>query len=450
MAKKKEQQKIYLSSKKHIARKEKERREIRAIIFATIAVVVITIVLVSIPLIRQYFIFPRQPVASVNQENISTQDWQTQTKFYRYNIIKRIENSLQLAQLFGNNPSYAASITGQIQSLVGQLDPTTAGKATLDQMIDDELIRQEAEQRGITVTDEEIEQGIQEAFGYYANGTPTPTVTLEPKATSTLTPLQMTLIPPTSTPTQTSTPDASNPTNTPTATFAPTSIPSPTASPTPYTFEEYQKNSQDIISTISQTYGITEDELKEGIRYAIKAQLLREKLQEEMLSDVSCTEKQVWARHILVEDEQTAQEISKKLSEGEDFCTLAAEYSIDTSNKDNCGDLGWFSLGTMVKEFEEAAFELQTGEISEPIQTQFGYHIIQSLGKENRQLTPSQCDQKKEKAFNDWLSGARTLADIEIFDYWKERVPVEPTIPLETQRAIQNILQPVITPTAQP
>lgn len=82
------------------------------------------------------------------------------------------------------------------------------------------------------------------------------------------------------------------------------------------------------------------------------------------------------ASHILVEDEKTAKEIKEKLDSGQDFAELAKEYSKDSANAENGGNLGTFSKGQMVKEFEDAVFKLKEGEISEPVKTQFGYHII--------------------------------------------------------------------------
>jgi foldase protein PrsA len=89
----------------------------------------------------------------------------------------------------------------------------------------------------------------------------------------------------------------------------------------------------------------------------------------------------VEARHILVETEDEAIEILALLRAGEDFAALAAEYSIDLHNKDDAGYLGFFDRGTMVQEFDEAAFALEVGAISDPVQTTFGFHIIEILDR---------------------------------------------------------------------
>ncbi len=86
-------------------------------------------------------------------------------------------------------------------------------------------------------------------------------------------------------------------------------------------------------------------------------------------------QEQIRARHILVEEEETAREVREQVSGGADFAETAREYSTGPS-KENGGDLGFFTRGRMVPEFEEAAFALAPGEISEVVKTQFGYHII--------------------------------------------------------------------------
>lgn len=87
-------------------------------------------------------------------------------------------------------------------------------------------------------------------------------------------------------------------------------------------------------------------------------------------------EEQVAASHILVETFEAAAALKKRLDEGENFSQLALENS-SCPSKENGGALGLFERGRMVPEFEEAAFALEVSEISEPVQTTFGYHIIQ-------------------------------------------------------------------------
>jgi len=88
------------------------------------------------------------------------------------------------------------------------------------------------------------------------------------------------------------------------------------------------------------------------------------------------TEEEVSASHILVKDEAKAQDVAKKLIAGGDFAALAKEFSEDPGSKDKGGALGFFGRGQMVKEFELVAFTMQKGETSQPVKTQFGYHII--------------------------------------------------------------------------
>lgn len=85
------------------------------------------------------------------------------------------------------------------------------------------------------------------------------------------------------------------------------------------------------------------------------------------------------ASHILVEKQSQALKIEAELKAGADFRELARKYSTCPSGKRG-GDLGQFGRGQMVKEFEQAAYALKVGETSEPIKTQFGYHIIKRTG----------------------------------------------------------------------
>ena len=83
--------------------------------------------------------------------------------------------------------------------------------------------------------------------------------------------------------------------------------------------------------------------------------------------------------HILVQKQSEAITILDRINKGEKFGKLARELSSDTGSAKKDGNLGFFGRGKMVKEFETAAFNLQVGQISEPIKTQYGYHIIKRL-----------------------------------------------------------------------
>ena len=83
--------------------------------------------------------------------------------------------------------------------------------------------------------------------------------------------------------------------------------------------------------------------------------------------------------HILVQKQSEAITILDRLRQGEKFGKIARELSIDSGSAKRDGNLGYFSRGKMVKEFETAAFQLEVGKISEPVKTQYGYHIIKRL-----------------------------------------------------------------------
>ncbi|PES08360.1 peptidylprolyl isomerase, partial [Bacillus anthracis] len=96
--------------------------------------------------------------------------------------------------------------------------------------------------------------------------------------------------------------------------------------------------------------------------------------------------------HILVKDEKTANEIKEKLNNGADFAALAKQYSEDPGSKEKGGELPEFGPDEMDPKFEEAAYQLEVGQVSNPIHSSFGYHIIKLTGK--KELKPF--DQEKD------------------------------------------------------
>jgi peptidyl-prolyl cis-trans isomerase C len=106
-------------------------------------------------------------------------------------------------------------------------------------------------------------------------------------------------------------------------------------------------------------------------------------------------EEEVRARHILVESKDKARELFEKILHGADFTGLAREHSKDPGSKDQGGELGFFSRGQMVPQFEDAAFKLKPGEVGEPFETQFGWHIVKV--DERRQRTAPAFEDVKDR-----------------------------------------------------
>ena len=415
-------------TKKHIARLERERRQIALIRGVALAGLLIVAGLLAYGYLRLNVFALREPVAEVNGETIRTGEWQERVKFQRAQMLNTYNQYVFFQQNFGMDYSQ------QLQEISFTLSaPEMVGQQVLDRMVDELLIRQEAEKRGITVSAEEVEESIRENFNFFPDGTPSPTVTPTDVSFPTLTSQQLTLYPSTSTPTEaptsTVTPTATGDAATPEATAttappSPTPVPElPTASPTPYTLEGFQEEFKTTLDSFAE-FGVSE----QTIRGIYEAQLYREKLQAEIIQDLPATDEQVWARHILVETEEEANSIYERLQNGEDFAELAKELSSDTGSGANGGDLGWFGRGAMVAPFEEAAFSLEIGEIGQPVKSDFGYHIIQVLGHQENPLNATQFEQKKETEFTDWLTAFREDADITTYESWKEVVPTEPAL----------------------
>lgn len=133
-------------------------------------------------------------------------------------------------------------------------------------------------------------------------------------------------------------------------------------------------------------------------------------------------ERQATARHILVETEEEARAIKAELEAGADFATLAKERSTEQAAQQTGGDLGTFGRGQMVAEFDEAVFSMQKGQISDPVKTEYGWHIIELL---DMQGEPPVYENVKEKVraalvekeaaskISTWMADVRANAQID-------------------------------------
>jgi len=224
-----------------------------------------------------------------------------------------------------------------------------------------------------------------------------------------------------------------------------------------YILTYYQMSEDELRDRLAQE-GKTIEEFKQEIRNVVEQRRdeLMRKLREDKLRAVVIgaispsdeelkeyfeehkpqfvTPEMVRARHILIKvaedapEEEVAQartrieELKQRLDEGADFAELAKEYSEDEATASKGGDLGWFERGRMVKEFEEAAFALQPGEVSDIVRTQYGFHLIKleerrpasTFEDVKDQVRQAYIDDQKQQRFDDWYNEVRDAAEVEI------------------------------------
>ena len=384
------------TTRKHRARAERERIQRNWILGGIIAITLTVAGLLFYGVIGIFI----TPVATVNAEKISTNDFRGRVRLAQAETVNQAIFQQQLERL----PVLLADVEG-------------VGQRVLNQMIDDVLIRQEVEARGGSVTEAEIEKAMAEAFGYFPDGTPTsfPTFTPDPTITA------LASITPTITEGPSPTPEPSQtPGPSPTVTSTPTTFPTATE----YTEDAYLVNLENTIEGLNDQFGITEKDF----RNQFISQLYRRKLFEFFEAEESREKEHIQARHILVEDEELANLVLELLAEGSEWEDLALEYSLDESNKDRGGELGWFPRGLMVPEFEDAVFAGEVNEILGPIETSFGFHLIEILGRELRDLEDYSHQLAVQSTYNNWLIDIHRTAAIVISKNWLDRIPEPPNI----------------------
>ena len=412
-----------LENRKLQVRHEHEARQLRRLYLGLGGVLALILLIAGIGVLSENVLKLNNPIAIVNGKTISVRDYQTRLRYDASDLMAQLQQATLNLQQVQSDPTLSflvASMQQQQQQIASQL--TVLPSSDLEQLIEDEIVRQEAARRNLTVGADEVENELEKFLGYQ-RATPTPTAGPSPTATSTATPTQV----PTVTPSPTGTITPTTPTVTPT--LGPTDTPEPT--PTLMTYQAYTDARKKYFDDFTKRTSVGEAD----VRKFVEVYLLRRKLMQVFADQTPKTEEQVQARHILVKTYDEAVQVGERLKKGEDFVKLALELSQDNGSKEEGGDLGWFPRGQMIKEFEDAAFALNVNQISQPITTSFGVHIIQALGHEqNRPLTESALQQKQTQVFTDWLQ--KTLLDsntkIERF-YKDEYVPADIRKMLGTQ-----------------
>ncbi len=430
---------------------ERERMWQRIALISIGALVLVSVLVLLGSIAYQNYLVPRQAISTVNGTKISTQDFQDRMRFQRWQDADNVRNVYYMVG--GNVEAAKQYAQKQLQNLQF---PSLAAKDVLDNMENEILLEQGAKELGVTVNEDEVQQHVNEFVAQSLNltlpGQPTNTPTSVPSDT----PTPLVSPTPSNTPLPTETPTAApsatpalDEEGTPLPTATATPVPTATLSPTPTPTLE----SDAIVATVDaaaenwlgeakKSAGIDRDVLYKVMYY----DMLRKAVQDKLAEDIPTEMLQVNTRHILFAfnpdhpndptpptDEQIADAKARAeaalqaLQDGEPFATLAAAVSDDTGSAANGGELGWSPTDKYDPDFADAVLNAEIGEIVGPVQSQFGFHIIQVHAREVRPLSDSEFLDRKNKAYQEWLQALKDAADIQRRDKWIKRAIEEPT-----------------------
>lgn len=428
-------------SRKEVLRARKQERQLRSIRLGAISVVALVALVLVIALINEFFIVPRQVVASVGEQEILLSDWQERVRYERAQRVIFLENQLQA---FGGDVGIVQQFGGQ--AINDLLDQEGLGQTVINTMADELVICQGLEARGITITDADIDQQIEETFNFFDGESPTP----RPTATQTVVPT------PSITPLPTAVITEVVPTDTPfpTATLGPTFTPQPTA--TPVTEEAFQTEYNDFIGQFT-ALGIDEA----TYRAVVRNQLCRERLTEVLAEENGISTRAPHASIFLLtfETEEEANEAAAEI-ESEGFLTVwnrirsgidrADEEAVEPEDEEAeegeseepvstamASELLWRTSdtleGSLGPEVADAAFELELNEPSEVITgTQSDgttpiYWIILVSGREERDLSEAELNNIKQENLQLFVD-QQLAGNLRIHDIWRSRVPNTPIL----------------------
>lgn len=412
------------------SRAEREAAIQRRVLIGTGITVAIVVLILVAAVIVELFVTPNQVVASVNGETITIAQFQERVRLERALLNLQINNFVSNIRALGLDPNQFAG-EEPLRSWLSQVQiPDQLGNSVVNSMISDALIRQQAQALGITVSEEQINTKIEDFLGFNREALTSAEATETVEPTVTPTPF----VSPTPSPTRTPTPTVEA-TEESTAEATDTVESTPTFTPVPPTptqtadeqIARFQTLRDSFFTNIANTARISRDQLTRYFEGLALRDALRDSISE-LTNDIV----HVNARHILVATEEKALDIKAALEAGESFAGLAEASSTDTGSGARGGELGWSPVTNFVQPFAEAVTDGEVGALLGPVQTTFGWHIIQIHGREVRPVSDDQLESAKNAEFERWLTQQREAAqdNISINSVWADHVPDEPAFVL--------------------
>lgn len=391
------------TTKKHLARAERERIQSRWLLGVTIAIAVVAIGILGYGWFDSAYVQPKKTIAIVNGDTITKGEFQGRVRIFQRELMSQLNSYVQMEQFFASDPQTIASIRELQNQIRTQLAyPEIIGQDVIIAMIREALVRQEAERLGIHVLPENVERQIQQNFGFYPDGTPTPFPTPTPDATRMA---EIAVV--------------SEPTTEPSPTSTLPQTPFPTA--TPYVLEAYEDDYELFLDSLS-AFDISESDF---IAY-VEAQLLEDKLREQFQPEIEDKAEHVLIQHIFTLEEEIAQEALEQLESGDVWDDIVLEYSQDPSSRESSGDLGWNALNDLVALFGQmgiAAFSAPVIEVVGPIESQQGWHILRVMDRQDREISQAAYQEAVDNAFEAWIAELTADAEITVEDEWLDHLP---------------------------
>ncbi|MFL5761593.1 MAG: peptidylprolyl isomerase [Thermomicrobiales bacterium] len=488
--------------KRRVSRREREARQRRLLYWGMGIATGLIVLVLGVGLVNQYFIKPRHVLATVDGTDIRRRDY---WKVRSVNLINQISVYQQYAQF--SDASQAQQYQNLAQQAASELNglwgSTNTDDATLGNMIDDQVYLKNLDDFDLTITDQDVKDYIDQQFqpseapiftptpsptliparadwatqtaeaeltptagggtpvaspveGSPVGGTPTGSPAASPVATD-ASPTQIASpIESQAKPAPASSPEASpigSPQASPVGSPAASPVTPPAQSPTPNQDQARQTAEAGFHSYKDVVFDKAHVSESDYERLIVRPAIARQKINDKLGAPIGQTAEQVHAAHILVTTKDLADQIYAEVTaENADFSEIAKNQSTDTSTAPNGGDLGWFTRGEMVKEFEDAAFALQPGQISEPVHTQFGWHIIKSMDhQQDRPMTDDQISKLKDSKVKTWLDQKKATMNISS-EVKPTATPASETFqpPAEAPPVLTATIAPEASPGASP
>ncbi|NTU83682.1 MAG: peptidylprolyl isomerase [Chloroflexales bacterium] len=486
------------SHRRVAARKLREERQQRLVITATAAAICLALLVVLGGLAYERLWVPSRPVARAGSATLSRGDyWAERQRAYAREIVQ----NFQLLALFGGNPQFTQQFQGQspkIDNQVEQIRSAEVDASVVGQWEARQIKEQGAAGRSISVTQDEVNQAMVKDLGLVFLPPPTASVsetataapTDDPAATATaLAASSPTPGGSTPTPAATATP-AATPTPAATATPAVTATPEPSATPQPtpapaeaatqvdQIIDEIYRRYEIELATAAEQPDLSKDDFRAALADQYREQVISERVQAELVPEEGFEYSQeptrIKASQVLVavtppadatqdlidaafaQAKRTADAVVARLRGGDDFATVVAASSDDPGSKEQGGDMGFFDKNgaaesgvTYPPELVQQAFALALDAISDPIRTQFGWHIIKVTDRD----VPSEEQQLRDartKALDDWVAEQRTAIGVARFPEPTPTATVDPTAQAPTAVPTFVAGPPTAAPTETP